>query len=109
MKLYHYSNESITEIDPLKFGSSHTPYSICKRSYFYVNPDYKEKFFLGARFRYIVDIDESKVFHTNFGISGEYLLELKKKGFIGVSYFLPNGEKIIALFHSQKVIKKEVL
>lgn len=127
MLLYHYSNEDLTIIDPKHFGSSHTPFSEIPRSYYYVNPDYKEKFFLGARFRYTVNVKVSKIYDAYLDelriFSGlpiernlnklltidDVLRELKKRGYTGFLFRTESNHDVVALFYAVKPIAKETL
>ena len=119
MKLYHYSNEDLTVIDPLKFGNnSHTPKdSIEPRAYYYLNKEYREKFFLGSKYRYTVVTHSDKIYDLStdyrglFGLHSidEIINILKRSVFIGLKFTHPCGIDIVCLFHLQKVVKKEVL
>lgn len=117
MLLYHYSNEDLELIEPKHFGSSHTPHSEIPRSYYYVNPDYREKFFLGARFRYTVGIGHHRIYDCLFDDKGlfsrysgdDLLIRLKKLGYIGFRFKLPNNHEVVCLFNAQRPIKKESL
>jgi len=125
MLLYHYSNEDIKNgfIKPELFGSNaHTPKQTgVNRSYYYIDPDYREKFFLGARYRYIIeikDILEAYIYDLSTddlniiegGCIADNLIKLRDNlGYIGVKYKSHTGNEIVALFYKMKYIKKEVL
>jgi hypothetical protein len=120
MLLYHYSNEdNLKTIDPDKFcANSHTPVnSEQPRSYYYLNKTDREKFFLGAKYRYTIVTPNNRIYDCLFDVNGlfaRYDLDtiislLKKKGFIGLRFRQISGRDAIALFYSQKIIQKEVL
>jgi hypothetical protein len=120
MLLYHYSNEeNLTEIDPAKcFSNSHTPCDSSElRSYYYPDKVYREKFFLGSKYRYTVKTGSDKIYDlsTDFkGIYGFHTIDqiiqlLKKRGYVGLRFLHPSGHAIYCLFYSEKVIRTEVL
>lgn len=122
MKLYHYSNKDLTVIDPDKFGSSHTPYSEVKRSYYYVNKEYREKFFLGSKYRYIIELEDSSyvscllynLFIDPLLLSNKLTIDdiisyLKHNNYDGFSFINSSGHIIVCLFYPQKIINKEEL
>lgn len=120
MKLYHYSNEKdLAVIDPVKFGyNSHTPCDGSEpRAYYYPDKEYREKFFLGARYRYTVKTGSDAIYNLAYDFLGLYgtcsidelIRRLKRKHYVGLYFLHPSGHKIICLFYSQKIIEKEVL
>ena len=113
--LYHYSNEQFNGyIRPSFFGKNgFTSYSqnLCniKRSYFYINIYEREYFFSGARYRYITDIDEKKLYNidedrlkiVNNKTQTDIYRYLIKKGYRGI--IGTNGYKIVILFNKIKI------
>lgn len=121
-KLYHYSNEDFEIVSPKFFGAnqhtSTTRDSEVPRSYFYLNENDREKFFRGAKYRYTVGIDGTKIYDLTFDELGltqrfgnydELFRELKKRGYIGVRFLQIENREAVALFYPQKILSKEVL
>jgi len=123
MKLYHYSNEEFEIVSPKFFGANSHSFnarndSEIPRSYFYLNKNDREKFFIGAKYRYTVGVDENKIYDLIFdelnllsrpGTIDVILIELKKRKFIGVRFPHTETREIVALFYPQKIIEREKL
>ena len=123
IRLYHYSNKDFKGyIDPTFFGAnSYTSLSKriseVKRVYFYTSLNYRERFFRGAKFCYIVEVDNNKIYDNDIDLlnySGRaidfssYARGLIKRGYIG---FTSNefDYRVICLFKAIKIKGRKTL
>jgi len=116
MRLYHYSNKNFNGyIKPSFFGlnsysNNSERVSGVKRSYFYLKPGSKEYYFNGARFLYIAELKETRLYNLNKDIlnivknlknSQDIHTEVKKRGYRGL--IGSNGYKCGVLFYPIKI------
>jgi hypothetical protein len=120
IKLYHYTNADIKDkIKPSFFGhnvftTKSALLSNVKRSYFYVNNDEKEAYFRGAVYKYIAQVNESRLYDISKdklklsekfnGVFYKILQYIKNKGYIGV--IGNNGFGVVSLFYDVKIKDK---
>jgi hypothetical protein len=120
IKLYHYSSQDFKGyIEPGFFGANSysnnsARLSGVKRSYFYLDRAGREYYFEGARYCYIAEIKESRLYNLNIDplkLAGRnirdifaYIKRLGYKGLIG-----SNGYKDGVIFYPIKIKQRKTL